>query len=509
MSTYHNEEKIKNLLEGRAKKLKQDKEKKSKDKNGGKNILEQASNVSSILERGREIKDTPGVLEQMLQDLKERYSFINIENRHLYYYIEKEGYWRLIPVNVADIELRVLLTSRWIKSINTSTMGELYKWLLIETDTKDASVFQRGREYLNFKDCAYNWDTGEIAYDRKKLYFSYVLATKYPKKKSTGAFDSFIEDVLGDDKATRREFSKFVGLAISDIRNLKYIIHLFGPSNSGKSTALNAIKHVVGSNVCAALSFSQLSQEFYLSSLHGCRLNISGEISGVSTTKLDALKSLSGNDTVAASHKFRDSFQFDNRALLIFACNVLPNISDYMELQSYVSRMVIFPFRRVFERSEWRDIDQELREDVAGIVEFAIEGLRRLKKDNYQIRESEAMLLCKKNYTGIYDSFSMFCEEYIKEESGSFLTSAEIREAYKKYCAKYQYEILSDVKWSQVLQRSYFCRKDTVSISDEAQGQKLARGYKGIKFRKRIGELEKCEIPGKDLSEIIDEAYKK
>lgn len=437
-------------------------------------------------------EEKQSAVQLMLYDLTERYAFFNIANRHLYYYFEEEGYWRLLAENTVDVELRRLLTSKWIKSINSSSLNELYKWLLVETETKDISIFNTGREYLNFKDRAYNYLTEETTKNRQWLYFSYALAVKYPKnKKSSGVFDNFLIDIFGDDEKTKQEFSKFVAIAVSDIRDLKYVFHLFGPSNTGKSTVLNAIKHIIGPSVCSSLSFSQLSQEFYLSTLHGCRLNISGEISGVSKAKLDVLKSLSGNDSVAASYKFKDGFQFTSRCLLAFACNVLPNVDYYMDMQSYVSRMIIFPFRTVIERERWKlDFDQQLRDDEVGIVEFAISGLKKLVEDNYVINETKAMRQCKRDYYGQHDSFSLFSEKYIVEDPKEFLSSADIKKAYKQFCEVYDCEPLEDNEWPVALKRQFYCTPKVKNIrSEDGKFSKSARGYKGITFRKNIGKL--------------------
>lgn len=459
----------------------------------------------------RQDDEKQSAVELMLYDIMSRYSFINIGNRHLYYYYEQEGYWKLIPANLVDIELRLMLTTRWIKSINGSTMSELYKWLLIETPTEDIHIFNKGLDYLNFKDCAFNWKTKEKTNDRQHLYFSYALAVNFPKKEEpTGAFESFLDNVFESDKETKKEFSKFVGLALSDIRNLKYIIHLYGKSNTGKSTALNAIKNVVGANVCASLSFSQLSQEFYLSSLHGCRLNISGEISGVSTAKLDALKSLSGNDTVVASHKFRDSFQFDNRCLLVFASNELPNIS-FMEMQSYMSRAIIFPFRNVIEREHWAlDFEENLHADIAGIIEFAIKGLKRLEEDNFVINETEAMKNCKREYTGRIDSFSLFCDKFIKADSKSFTPSADIAKAYQEFCYKHEYELLQNNQWPQVLKRQFHCTpKVKCQTFDDGSTSKSVRGYQGIALSKKVNDLfNNASIKQIPLNEILNQGEK-
>lgn len=432
------------------------------------------------------------VVEMMFIELREKYDFFNISNRHLYYYYEKEGHWRLIAENT-DQELRRLLGIKWIGATNSATLSELYKWLLIDTDIKDSSVFNDGRDYLNFKDCAYNYKTGEVTTERQDLHFSYALNIDYPNnQESTGAFESYLTDIFGEDNATRREFSKFLALALSDIRDLKYVFYLYGPSNTSKSTMLNIIKYVVDPERCSSLSFSQLSQEFYVSTLLGSRLNISGEISGVNKkTKLDVLKSLSGNDDVSASFKFKDGFRFTSRCLMAFACNVLPDLDNYLEMQSYVSRMIIFSFRNVIDRKHWRDdFEKELREDVAGIVKFAIKGFKRLVQDNYVIHETSAMKLCKRDYCALYDSFELFCDKYLEEKDKQFTPSVDIKNAYQRFCTINDYQPLPDNKWPQILKRQFFCRSTTKNFKcEDGQSYKSTRGYEGVVLTKKVSKL--------------------
>ena len=451
-------------------------------------------------------EDKQSTVHQMLIDLLDRYHFIAIKKQQLYFYVEEFGYWKLVLPNSADLELRELLTLEWSRAINAASMTELYKWLLISAPAKDPSVFAKGRNCLNFLDCAYDWKNEEIISSRKKQYFRYVLNIKFPRKKSTGIFDNFINEALENNQDMIREFSKFVGIALSDIRDLKYVFFLFGPSNSGKSTILNAIKYVVGSDQCSALSFSQLSNEFYLSSLYGRRLNISGEISGVSTTKLDILKSLSGNDSVLGSYKFKDAFQFDNRCLLVFACNCFPKITDYMEFQSFASRMVVFPFRNIVERENWNThLLDDLQSDARGIVDFAIRGLRRLEKDSQKIFETTEMSRCKNDYAGLYDSFSLFADDYIKIERNHTEASAEIKKVYHKFCLINQYETLHDNQWAQLLKRKFGCMPCTTTIISDIDGsEKRVRAYRGIKLKKKVADLMSEDIPTIDESAFTD-----
>ncbi len=444
-------------------------------------------------------------IEIMLEELMATHDFISINHQELYIYQKDQGYWKLIIPNTVDSEFRSLLRG-WIGSVNSANIIELYKWLLIEAPSESPEIFNKGKKYLNFQDCAYNWRQDEKVKKRKHLYFTYVLNTQYPKEKSNGTFRKFIDDAIGDDKDTQKELAKFVGLCLSDIRDLKYAFFLYGASNTGKTTLINAIKNVIGESQCSSLSFSQLSNEFAISYLYGRRLNASAEISGVSTTKLDVLKSLSGNDAVMGSYKYKDSFQFNNRCLLVFACNVMPKV-DYMELQSFASRMIIFPFKHVVDRDDWnKNFNHRLQEDIRGIIDFAIKGLRHLHDDNYQIKETAVMEECKNDYAALYDSFSVFCDKRLKASPKESITSADIEKHYSQFCENYGYDVLKPNQWSQILKRRFNCKSIFISVETDSDKPKRLRGYKGVALKDKAVKLFKNNVPeNNDFYEQLQE----
>lgn len=274
----------------------------------------------------------------------------------LYIYDAKFGYWKIIPVSAENRELRALISEEDKSSVTKNLLNEIYEWICIEAENMDETRSQE-KYYLNFKDCAIDWRNRHIAADRKNLYFDYYLNLNYMDLDdyNSGAMKGFLKDVFGDDKKTKKEFSKFFGLCLSNIRTLKTCGFLYGPSNTGKSVMLNLLKLLVGEQWTASVSFSQLSNEFAITRMLGKRINLTGEVSGTGNKKLDVFKSLTGNDTVEVCFKGKDYFPFRSKCILVFACNNFPQIQDIPAFQSFLSRVVIFPFSNVKPRSEWID----------------------------------------------------------------------------------------------------------------------------------------------------------
>ena len=448
------------------------------------------------------------IVEQVLDELMQAYDFISVEEK-LYVYVEEFGYWKLITDSESQRELRRRVNRRWRGRINKNNLQEIYEWLVLDAKHMSPSKFRDGRHYLNFCDVAYNWNKDKTTKNRKELYFRYALKVPFKSKfDDSGAFQHFLSDVFGSDKESLDEFRKFIGLALSDVRTLKYAFIFYGPSNTGKSVTMNLLRHLIGAENTASVSFSQMSSEFHTAQLHNRRINCSAEVSGVTLSRLDVFRALCGNDEILVSNKMKDPFSFINRCLLLFSCNVLPKISDPMEAQSVVERLIIFPFNHVKKRENWDPkLVEHLCQDYASVIAFAIQGLRLLEKDDYTIKESPAMLRCKEQYAGLYDSFTLFAQAYLEPSRGARTSSANIKQAYHQYCAFKDCETLNDNIWGQILKRDFACSPSTVVDKSDGKERRI-RAYKGIALKKDADELFGEKIPGLSISDLFQKNNK-
>ena len=98
-----------------------------------------------------------------------------VSDGRLYYYCPALGYWKLIRGNEANRDLRKLIPSGYESYINKSYLSEVYEWLLTNAKVINSFETEENKYYINFKDCAVNWKTGEIVTERKKLYFRYTI----------------------------------------------------------------------------------------------------------------------------------------------------------------------------------------------------------------------------------------------------------------------------------------------------------------------------------------------
>ena len=230
-------------------------------------------------------------------------------------------------------------------------------------------------------------------------------------------------------------------------------------------------------------NITQMSCEFALTQLLGKRLNLSGEVSGASNKRLDIFKSLTGNDTSSACYKGKDYFQFSNEAMLVFACNDFPPIQAVTEFDSFLSRIIIFPFENVKPRNEWIDnLEDVLFADAGTIISDAIDGLNALKECEFHIQETSAMKAARQEFIGRYNSFALFADAHLEKDADSVTTSKEIGDKYHAFCREEGLEVLPDNLWPTLLVRELSCRKTTKTVESFNNTSTRVRAYKGIRL---------------------------
>lgn len=444
------------------------------------------------------------ILASLYDELLKLYEFQHDENMIFYY---DQGCWKGIRKNDELRGLRKIIPEGYRFCVNKRTLDELYEWIIIGSKERIYIKEKERYRYVNFSDCAVDCITGQVLSDeqRKNMGFEYVLAIPYDTQSSSGMVEQYLQSVFGDDKKTLREFKKCFALGVGDARDLKVAIIFNGGPNTGKTVALNYLRLVVGEEYCSSVSFSQMDKEFAVAQLLGKRLNLSAEISGTSNTKLDIFKSLTGNDSITTSFKYKDHFQFRNQAMLFFACNVFPAINNVGEVESLMKRFIIFPFEKSFERGKWIDhLEQKMYQDIGGTIQLISDGIKALHEDGGILCETKAMRMAKRCYREEYDSFGVFAADMLKPLAGNKITSRQLNEYYQKYCRDMGLNCISQQQWSPLLTQRFPNVKRNYMTDDN--GNKV-RGYEGIAYQNEIDDEELPTVQAKYKKDYNDGDY--
>jgi putative DNA primase/helicase len=150
---------------------------------------------------------------------------------------------------------------------------------------------------------------------------------------------------------------------------------LYGPPCTGKSTAVDTLRAMLGETNASGLILERLGGRFDL--LIGKRANIVYDASEIDRTAEGTLKSLSSGEHQPVEEKYHQTVTMPLPAKHIFATNTLPRFHDTSG--GIFRRIGMAPFDRPCPAEE-RDVGLKaaLRAELPGILAWSIDGPRRL-----------------------------------------------------------------------------------------------------------------------------------
>ena len=260
----------------------------------------------------------------------------------------------------------------------------------------------------------------------------------------------FLKSLKFDDETVMR-LQEWVGYCLLPrvIGTLQKSLFIIGEGANGKSVFLETIAAVLD-NV-SHLELSELFERFKIAEIEGKLANICTD---VETSKLlDArFKKIVAGETISADRKFKPPFEFQPFAKILFSANDFIPTKD--RTHGFYLRFDIVRFDRIFGPEEQKpELLQELKEEVTGIFNWALEGLERLIKQGWQMTRSRFMEGCHDEFRRATNPLQIFLEEECTVEKDSSIDSTLLREAYKKYCEEHGYKVLSDNNLGQELKR--------------------------------------------------------
>ena len=215
----------------------------------------------------------------------------------------------------------------------------------------------------------------------------------------------------------------------------KKALLLWGESNTGKSVVCEVAKEMVGRIATCSIQPEKMDDPQLIAELKGKKLNIVTELSSGSSIADGGFKQIISGEPVQGNAKYKTVSTFVPIAKHVFATNVLPRLND--ESEGVLNRLLLLKFNNVLDKEKQDPLlIEKLKEEVEGIVVWALVGLRRLMTNNGQFTiPSETVSIM-----GDYKITQNFVLDFIKnngiveEEVGGKVAIEVFVEHLNKYC---------------------------------------------------------------------------
>jgi P4 family phage/plasmid primase-like protien len=159
-------------------------------------------------------------------------------------------------------------------------------------------------------------------------------------------------------------------------------LFMVGPTASGKSTTLTAIRKLMGR--VSKLSPQQLvNGRFGPAELEGAWANVRSDISSAVLRDIGLFKEVVAGDPIFVERKYEQGYNIRPTAKHLYSANQLPeaNIDD----DAFYRRILLVSFPTTIpkdERVNRSELDARLEQELDGILRWAVEGLQSVLDQN-------------------------------------------------------------------------------------------------------------------------------
>ena len=283
-------------------------------------------------------------------------------------------------------------------------------------------------------------------------YVTVMLPYKYNVDAKCPRWREFIKKVMDDRTDKEALLQEFAGYIL--LPNCKYdkALLLKGSGSNGKSVFTNILSKALGGSgednkgYVSAVEPSKLGKDFRLMPFKDAWLNISTETESDLRGAEGVFKKLVAGEVLEDSYKHKNPIAFNPRTKLIMCCNNFPSVNDTTD--GFMRRWLIVEFDKHFVTEDEKfnasdeiidpNLEDKLSEELPGIINWMIEGLvRLLKQDHFtKIREHSRLI---KEFRCVNNPMYLFALEkgtkiFLNEDgTGKTVNKHEIYVMFKKW----------------------------------------------------------------------------
>ncbi len=268
-----------------------------------------------------------------------------------------------------------------------------------------------------------------------------------PKFDNSEPWDRFIASLFPDESPELAW--EVLGRSLSPCKDLHEALFLIGSGANGKSTFLDAIPLLIGTDNISRVKVGSIdSNRFAVADLYGKLANIDTDTETSSWKETSKFKQVVENAEMLAERKHQPGFLFRPHCAMFLAGNSLPQADD--KSQGFYRRLTVVPFIQHFPSGgpatrQHSEILEELRQPAAlsGALMKALQGLVDVRRRGC-FYKSPIVQETMDEFVQLDDPTGDFVKGYLSGRKGEqFLPKEELKNAYNEWAKEYKTRLKS------------------------------------------------------------------
>ena len=308
-------------------------------------------------------------------------------------------------------------------------------------DTSDVSA----DELIACENGLIHWPTRTLHKHTPRFYSHHSVPFAFdPNAPQPSKWLAFLMQLWGDDRESVECLQEMFGYLVSGDTRQQKIFLLVGPKRGGKGTIARVATHMLGRHNVAGPTLSSLGINFGLQDL------ISKPVAIISDARLgsksdqslitERLLSISGEDLQNVDRKYQAPWSGRLPTRFLILTNELPRLCD--SSGALASRFVVLMMTVSFYGIENPRLTEELCEEVAGIFNWSLDGLRRLRKRGH-FQPPAASREAVQALEDLASPVGAFVREKCETGPKHQVEVAELYQTYKQWCEEHRQHVVS------------------------------------------------------------------
>lgn len=212
-----------------------------------------------------------------------------------------------------------------------------------------------GRHYVQFANCTFDVMDWREVEPKPSMYITNKLPVELDFTIGPNEADAFLDSIADGDADVVAALKEVMGACMCSKRVLSQSPMLIGraggasgKASNGKSTYLNWLRQILGTENVSSLDIATLGQRFQAGRVVGKLANLGDDIPDgfLKGDELSMFKKLVTGDAIYTDVKNSDGYEFRPTASMVFSMNAVPRLSDTTD--GIFRRLAFIPFRNRF-----------------------------------------------------------------------------------------------------------------------------------------------------------------
>lgn len=292
---------------------------------------------------------------------------------------------------------------------------------------------------FNVQNGTVNLQTGRLMFHNRTDMITKLSPARYLKTAIAPTWTEFLRKATGNNPDLLNFIQRIAGYTLTGDTSEHCLFFIHGRGRTGKSVFINTLTHLLG-DYGAAVRPDVLMEKPYgnnipneIAALVGVRFIATIETESGRKLAEAMLKQFTGGDHISARFLYGEFFRFKPQFKIFLASNHKPVIRE--QDSAIWERIHLIPFDAYVPREE-RDLhlEEKLRAEIDGILQWAIEGALMWQRDGLQA--PSIVTAATDAYKHEMDVLADFLGDTCILQPGATTIKSSIWNAYLKWCSE-------------------------------------------------------------------------